>query len=488
MAMRLLVAASAAVLVSAQAPSDGSACTAKSFAIPSWFVQDVKHAEGVISFNVWNRATNYTADLACETTETGLNACSIQGTPSSNDTLEASVEISGDPTTFHLKQSWTCSDREKSLKFTAVGNNSAAADYTSPLLIKGSLTSPVSITPVYPDGPKGHDSAGCSSRSESPTWTLSSIHYTDEPASGEGTVAFKNFNVLVTNPANGYQASCMPGGSFGDEPDLAHLMCAGYEFQSSSVGQYPIVTQASFDPDTSTFTLNQTWFCDDVDAAKPLQITATGSSTLPLTCTTTPGTRNQTNTYCSTASSIPLTGQSGLTTTLRPYALEDPAPSWVSTPPRGDGCTLTSIFAPRWQFSAFRLDGGAVSFEIILRAGDIGFQYPIPVYQGAAVEGQEEEGWYACEVGADGGNGLPLWPYQCRFRYEEGAEGKGGTLVLDADWECRDLDRVHPVKFSGVTNTAVNTTLECETVDGVSQCMTTDPGYTWVAPITDVTW
>lgn len=114
MAMRLLLAAtSVAVLVSAQAPSDGSACTAKSFAIPSWFVQDVKHAEGTISFNVWNRATNYTADLACETTKSGLNACSIQGTPSSNNTLEASVEISGGPTTFHLKQSWTCSDREK---------------------------------------------------------------------------------------------------------------------------------------------------------------------------------------------------------------------------------------------------------------------------------------------------------------------------------------------------------------------------------------
>lgn len=114
MAMRLLfAAASAAVLVSAQAASDKTACTAKSFAIPSWFVQDVKHAEGVISFNVWNRATNYTADLACETTKTGLNACSIEGTPSSNNTLKASVEINDGPTTFHLEQSWTCSDREK---------------------------------------------------------------------------------------------------------------------------------------------------------------------------------------------------------------------------------------------------------------------------------------------------------------------------------------------------------------------------------------
>jgi hypothetical protein len=127
----------------------------------------------------------------------------------------------------------------------------------------------VAITPVYPDGPTGHDSKGCTSRSEKPGWILTSIHYTDEPGDGESRTPFQNFNALLTNPANGYEASCMPAGSFGDKPDLSRLMCAGDEFQSFSVGQYPIVTQASFDPATATFTLNQTWFCDDTDAAKP---------------------------------------------------------------------------------------------------------------------------------------------------------------------------------------------------------------------------
>ncbi|KAL2185595.1 hypothetical protein L209DRAFT_452530 [Thermothelomyces heterothallicus CBS 203.75] len=498
MALRFgLVAAFAAVLVSAQAPhGNSSACTAKSFSIPSWLIEDVKYADGVVSFDVSNRAIDFSERLSCETKEKGSSACSVQGKRWSNSSLEASVETSDDSTTFYLKQSWTCNDRGKTLTFNAAGNVSAAVDYTSPLLVRGSLTSPLAITPAYPDGPKGHDSPGCTSRSENPSWTLSAVHFTDQPGDGEDTPPYQNFNLLVTNEANGYQASCMPGGSFGGQPDLSRLVCAGYEFQQGTVGQYPIVTEASFDPDTATFTLNQTWYCDDTDAAKPLQIPAIGTIKLPLKCTTSEGPDNQTNRYCTTEEpSVALEGSLGTVTTLHPYALEDPVV------PTRDGCTLTSIFNPRWQFSHFATTayaddddddddekkGGsaaAVSFEIILAAEDRGFQYPIPVYQGGEEEG-EEEGWYECDIGADGGNGLPLWPYRCSFRYD----ADGQELELKADWACQDLDREHPVNFSGVTTTTVNATLTCNTAtNGRLRCTTEDPGYTWIAAITDVTW
>ena len=154
------------------------------------------------------------------------------------------------------------------MTFTATGNSSAAVGYTSPLLVRGSLTSPVAVTPAYPNGPTGHDLAGCTAQSEKPAWVISLVHYTSEPGYGDD-IPFLNFNALVTNPANGYQASCMPGGSFGETADLSSLTCAGVEFQSSKVGSYPIVTQASFDKTTGYFSLNQTWFCDDIDAAKP---------------------------------------------------------------------------------------------------------------------------------------------------------------------------------------------------------------------------
>lgn len=139
---------------------------------------------------------------------------------------------------------------------------------------------------------------------------------------------------------------------------------------------------------------------------------------------------------------MPVAGSLGEVVTLPPYALEEPLP-------RRDGCTLTSIFNPRWQFSAFRIydddngdngsSAGSVSFEVILQAQDRGFQYPIPIYQGAPVE-SDDEGWYECDIGADGGNGLPLWPYECTFKYTRATN----ELVLDAKWACRDLDLDQP--------------------------------------------
>lgn len=128
----------------------------------------------------------------------------------------------------------------------------------------------MAITPAYADGPTGHDSTGCTSKSEKPLWRLSTIHFIDQTGDGVTTMPYKNFNLVLDNTANGYQASCMIGAGFSyNNSDLAHLVCAGDEFQSFRVGRYPVSTQASFQESTSTFLVNQTWFCDDTDAAKP---------------------------------------------------------------------------------------------------------------------------------------------------------------------------------------------------------------------------
>lgn len=128
----------------------------------------------------------------------------------------------------------------------------------------------MAITPDYAEGPTGHDTPGCTARSEEPSWVLSTIGYTDQTGDGVTTIPYKQFYLVITNQANGYQASCMAGAGFNPEdPDLSRLACAGYEFQSPRTGRYPITTTASFDEETLQFSVSQTWFCDDTDAAKP---------------------------------------------------------------------------------------------------------------------------------------------------------------------------------------------------------------------------
>lgn len=143
----------------------------------------------------------------------------------------------------------------------------------SPLLVKGSLLEPAAITPAYAAGPLGHDTPGCVAASQNPNWTLSTIYYYDQAGNDSvNSTAWQNFNLLVTNPANAYEANCIPGGpadTVGSLPSTVLLGCAGREFQSAEIDQYQLSTTASFDTTTFEFTLNQTWFCDDADPGKP---------------------------------------------------------------------------------------------------------------------------------------------------------------------------------------------------------------------------
>lgn len=116
----LLVAVSASVLVSAQAPA-AAGCTANSFAIPSWFIENLQSlnsnlstynsTSGRASFHLTNRATNYTADLTCALGTSGWNACSIKGKAFSNDTLKASIQITTTSAQVLVNQTWTCNDK-----------------------------------------------------------------------------------------------------------------------------------------------------------------------------------------------------------------------------------------------------------------------------------------------------------------------------------------------------------------------------------------
>ncbi|KAK4198537.1 hypothetical protein QBC40DRAFT_331190 [Triangularia verruculosa] len=489
-----------AVLVAAQGPpAVGGGCTTNSFSIPSWFITDFKDltdSERKVAFGVFNRATNYTAQASCDVNRKGYNPCTIQPVSAQPTVGKHSIEVKalveGTVSQVSVNQTWTCNDRAAPVEFTASGwvRTSPAGDSAepgpgsaiSPLLMQGTLHAPVSITPDRIPGPQGHNAKGCQAASQQPSWNITYIYYSDRPADGNVESPSRTFNLLFTNEANGYEGGCVHGSLVGPVAETT-LMCAGSEFGSLRGGRYSISTTANFNPSNYNFTVRQTWFCDDENPSKPVQFTASATTILPLNCTTSPLSSGSpiNETVCDRNPTLTLEGKVDSVTTLPPYSLTEPIP-------RDNTCTITSILAPRWQFSAFEIvytpekeEWEAINFEIIL-AAYTGFQYPIPVTVSRAAA--REGGWFECVIGADGANAQPLWPYACLVQFNPETK----ELKLKADWQCKELDGDQPVNFSGLTTTTVESDFACETFRDMEVCVTEDTGYIWTADIGGVVW
>lgn len=267
---------------------ESTGCTSLSFTMPSWFVTDLAYskATGDATFNLQNRASNFTASLACS----GTAACTVKSS-NPGGTVLAYLQVADESASVTVNQTWTCTDRtnvvvyedasfparasgkvrilltdENSPPFVAVGNatvkldckDSSCTAVTSPLLVKASLLAPVSVTPSGAIGPTGHATPGCASKT--PTWKLSDIYMdSDTKLNNDG-----RFNFLLTNVVTGYEASC-----FNQVMRQTTLSCVGNEFGSLGFDQYRISTVVSFNNETKNFTVTQSWFCDDVDQSKP---------------------------------------------------------------------------------------------------------------------------------------------------------------------------------------------------------------------------
>ncbi|KAL1862770.1 hypothetical protein VTK73DRAFT_6657 [Phialemonium thermophilum] len=536
-----LVAAAPRTAVATRASA--SSCTSDSFRIPSWFVQDFHAAGGNATFHVVNRVTNTSSEVGCRGSLTGSKAtCSVRSAGNATSP-DVTLYQNGTAALLAVRDVWSCRDRNATgtITFVASGNaslplrcshdgRSSVCNATDPvLLVKGSLQSPVAITPQYATGPLGHDAPGCSARSESPSWTLRGVYYLNQTGDGGATsLPAQNFMLQIVNPLLGYQAGCV--GFLADDlaPTPVTLSCSGGA-DFSGRNRYQIDTTVYFQPATFSFTVNQTYYCDDVDPARPVRILATGTENLPLHCTTvlTPASdpsappANSTSCY---ADAITIDGTLVSRTPLPPYSIEDPLP----TP---DGCTVTSLVDPAWRLSNFEVDRnasatepgarGSLGFSLALDAPGDQFGFPADVVlsdvvlvpssnaaQGgngtsAAAATSGDEGWYPCVFGQ---GQEPLVPHSCSFRYDGGT----GRFALRAEWICNDLDPDHPiyarisdpprvlttptwgfgsVVFDGVATTTVPE-LNCSTVRGtadLTRCQT-DRAFSWVAPITNVTW
>lgn len=282
---------------SAAAPILG--CTTSSFSVPSWFVHNFTFDRGDNSatFSLVNRATNYTADIGCANatandSKPNLYAhCDVLTDPTANDeSLLALVRVTSNGTAANvlLRQTWTCNDRntKQPIKFSAAGNSSTVLNCTtgstagsttgcaavdSPLLVRGNLVSPVAIHPAPAEGPIGHAKAGCSAAaSKPPSWSLQSVYYLNQTGDN-GTTALSSQTLMlqVINHAIGYQAGCT--GFLSDDLSTkpVSFTCTGQGYDFIGKDRYRIQTQALFEPATFRFTVNQTWYCDDVDAGRP---------------------------------------------------------------------------------------------------------------------------------------------------------------------------------------------------------------------------
>lgn len=137
----------------------------------------------------------------------------------------------------------------------------------APLLIRGSLLSPVQLTPAYVNGPMGHDRVGCAAVSKSPSWEMGATQFNRRTRyNKDGAVTTRSIFLQVINNATGYTAGCI--GYLTNDPGFQRLECEGQApFQPRE--KYHIRTDASFDPDNFALAVNETWFCDDVDPAAP---------------------------------------------------------------------------------------------------------------------------------------------------------------------------------------------------------------------------
>ncbi|KAH8880762.1 hypothetical protein GQ53DRAFT_669138 [Thozetella sp. PMI_491] len=448
-------------------------CTANSFTLPGWLVQDFHHSQASssspqdVSFSVINRAINSSAEFSCKgansTVKLGQDSaswtlCSAKAGSKTSNSFDAFFQLNAVTASVLINETWSCGDvtPKKPIVFTAVGNSSLPLNNTStPLFVKASLLSPVRITPAYVKGPSGHSEQGCAARSNAPSWDLGGIQLNHRTtAIGNGSMVSESLQIQVGSDTIGYRSTC---GGFGGGAGLMHVSCQAQEpFRRSE--RYRIQTDATFDPDT-------------------VSIVASGSGKLPLLCDRFFESSAENVTFC-TSDDFKFSGNVISKQALPAYSLTDP----FSTT---DSCTISSIVAPTWRLYDFETNSyfgnyGSVRFTMELQTSNESSEYPTTVVQSEVqLTASSPSKWYPCAFDAFE---APTVPSNCSFRYDPGTK----SLALDTQWLCSDLDSAHPVTFKGSINTTIPE-LSCGPEGNATRCGTAT-GDSWSASIGSVSW
>ncbi|SPQ24495.1 aa93e5ef-7a4e-49e2-962f-1a14114f2d88 [Thermothielavioides terrestris] len=450
--MKLLPAFGLLSLAGAAIPSPpvwpANACTDKSLSIPSWVISNLTVTGSDVSFRLLNRASNYEGAVACtQGTCTAAGSAAIHVTAHAG---ESNVQVDIDDT-------WSCSDKRDPITVHATGSSTIAltaggTPVFAETLIRGSIKSPVSLTPAYPDPPTGYDLASCSAKTESPSWTITqavlrNVSFYIDPQTHEWVLPGLYFGATITNDLIGFEASgsTQLAQDPRTNPGPVTFNC------SADTGIYNrISTTVTWNQQEEVLSLSQVWYCIENPATNqvPSAVAASGTAEVPLSCATPDPTLPEvrcTNERTKVPGSVTERAEG-----LPVFSLTDP-------PPTVGGCTVDSLTNASWTLDTFRFfaDNTTEPWEIdtfymyfYLNNADIGLwtatdQLAYPMTNTSS----NNHTWIQAYVVE---NFDVQSQYKVFFIYDYGDNSR---IDVRQAWECTDKDPAHPLLFNATGTT-----------------------------------
>ncbi|RDL38078.1 Uncharacterized protein BP5553_05511 [Venustampulla echinocandica] len=440
-------------------------CTDKSLTIPSWIITKYTVSGGTTTFTVDNRASEPNGrigDLQCKSD----GECQTSG----NDELRGYLSQSPNGPVIKLSEIWVCGDEggnnNHRVTFTASGSTTitqcSGSDCVSPIpyLVPGTLSLPLPLTPAQPSPPPGYDAASCASVGDN-QWTVTDVSYQNytkgqckewyipeqfclvQPDTG-----FKpkgvHLNFKVKNNAIEHEVACSFTPSYEKFLPPSPLRCTGGGFNN-------ITLDVTFTGQAPNFELKveELWYCleNPKTNVKPTVIAAAGSTSLQLSCSSTPGitgTPDDIVTICTDPNpSHAVKGAQTAKQTLPEFSL-------VTADPVHGGCTFDSVVNPTFYMRGLFFetntfpanDPNSVTLNQFTCGltgpgfADYFFSSSAPPLSGSGINTV-----YNCN---SYGDGQPIH-WNCSFSFDPFKK----VLTLDKVWQCTDKDAAHPIYFDG---------------------------------------
>ncbi|KAI0522183.1 hypothetical protein F5B22DRAFT_643206 [Xylaria bambusicola] len=445
-------------------------CISNSFLAPVWAVDAFQYEEndnGDSTANFILSSKVITNKLKCFGRAEGRRQ-SVQGEcTNENERHKPSSQFLFVPSSrsLSIEPSWSCNGNDVREPTNFVGNGTTKLDIdcewiectlvnSTRILVK--LHEPLEISPYIPPPPPGHSAPGCSSRSKSPSWSISEFTWY------RGVTQYTTPNPIGFPPVTqylGYEAGGMKvknqaiqqtfvcGWQTWDEGTSVepreNWWCNNYSEEEVKTARHTYEAEITFRHISSENKLlvNQTWYCDDEGRGSPEKFHATGS--INVTGSSGGLFPGQPPT---TVSNYTIEGKLESHYEMEPYALELPNAQAAR-------CTVTSLDAQRfflvdptsryptyWTYEN-RSYGVSGEFSLYLR-----FPFEDDDQVLCRVKGPElhptkfdPERWWHCEMLSYGGD--PMNVKALDFNYNRNTT----ILSINATWTCDDANREKPI-------------------------------------------